>query len=399
MSAVEQIVTAPVTRDIAWLRQALQSAIALEHSTLPLYTAAMLSLEVQNYPTYNTIRSVLMEEMVHMATAANMLAAIGGTPDIKRLDPRYPRQGLPGGVEPDLELGLVQLSRPQLRNFMRLEAPLFLLADEYRAESYPTIGGLYVAIKEAITDNAAAVRRAFAVGGLANQVGDNIGFNTFIPAPGVDPVALLHAGVDEIIEQGEGSRRGTIHAGPAYQNEESHYGKFAELWYGAHYEPPQPPVPLSTETEARYFRGDPIPWPEVINTLAVPSDGYARILALDPDGPAVQTSLESFDAVYSGMLLSLHNMWNGPLETLWPTFGEAVKSMMELRVLSCFTMMRAEIPPAIIADLPELYPSEFAFLARYTDLDKPVFYGPRFRNLNGAPAWPACATGQAGQLG
>ena len=97
MSAVEQIVTAPVTRDIAWLRQALQSAIALEHSTLPLYTAAMLSLEVQNYPTYNTIRSVLMEEMVHMATAANMLAAIGGTPDIKRLDPRFPRQGLPGG--------------------------------------------------------------------------------------------------------------------------------------------------------------------------------------------------------------------------------------------------------------------------------------------------------------
>src|SRR5439155_1672267 len=190
---------------------------------------------------------------------------------------RYPRQGLPGGVEPDLELGLAQLSRPQLRNFMRLEAPLFLLADEYRAESYPTIGGLYVAIKEAITDNAAAVRRAFAVGGLANQVGDNIGFNTFVPAPGVDPVALLQAG---------------------------------------------------------------------------------------------------FDAMYSGLLLSQHNMWNGPLETLWPTFGEAVKSMMELRVLSCFTMMRAEIPPAIIADLPELYPSEFAFLARYTDLDKPVFYGP-----------------------
>ena len=62
-------------------------------------------------------------------------------------------------------------------------------------------------------------------------------------------------------------------------------------------------------------------------------------------------------------------------------------------------MMRAEIPPAIIADLPELYPSEFAFLARYTDLDKPVFYGPRFRNVNVAPAWPACATGQAGQLG
>ena len=132
MSAVEQIVTAPVTRDIAWLRQALQSAIALEHSTLPLYTAAMLSLEVQNYPTYNTIRSVLMEEMVHMATAANMLAAIGGTPDIKRLDPRYPRQGLPGGVEPDL----VRL-HAQLKNDWDQPGVQYVELDETLPKDYP----------------------------------------------------------------------------------------------------------------------------------------------------------------------------------------------------------------------------------------------------------------------
>jgi hypothetical protein len=386
MTAVEQMVTAKANRDIAWLRQALQSAVALEQSTLPLYTAAMLSLEVQNYPTYNAIRSVLMEEMVHMAIAANMLAAIGGTPNIRDLDPGYPRRGLPGGVEPDLEVGLARLSRPQLRNFMRLEAPFFLLPEQYRAESYPTIDQLYVAIKDAIADNAYAVRRAFAVGGPANQVGDNIGFSTFVPAPGADAVALLDAGIDEIIARGEGSTSGTIQAGTAYQNEESHYGKFAELWYGARYEPPDPAVPLSPATESQYFRGDPIPWPAVINTLAVPTDGYARILELDPDGPAVLASLQTFDAAYSGMLLSLHNMWNGPVEALWPTFGEAVKGMMELRVLSCFTMMRMEIPPAIIADLAELYPTEFAFLARYTDLNKPVFYGPRFRNVNLLPA-------------
>jgi len=383
-AVVEQIATAPAHRDIAWLREALQSAIALEHSTLPLYTASMLSLEVQNYSTYNTIRSVLMEEMVHMAIAANMLAALGGSPNIKDLDPGYPRRGLAGGVEPDLEVGLTKLSRPQLKNFMRLESPYFLLAPEFRAEGYPTIGRLYQAIKEAIADNADAVRAAFAAGGPANQVGDNVGFNTFVPGPGVDPVALFDAGIDEILEQGEGSTSGTIQAGPAYQNEESHYGKFAELWYGARYEVPRPPVPLTRENEAAYFQGVEIPWPEVINTLAVPSDGYARILDLDANGPAVLKDLALFDSVYSGMLLALHTMWNGPLDTQWPTFGEAVEGMVKQRVLSCFTIMRTEVPPAIVARLPELYPSEFHLLETYTDLDQPVFYGPRFRNV--APA-------------
>src|SRR5579875_3329227 len=46
-------------RDVSWIRGALQTAVALEQSTMPLYCAAMYSLEVQNYPSYNTIRSVL----------------------------------------------------------------------------------------------------------------------------------------------------------------------------------------------------------------------------------------------------------------------------------------------------------------------------------------------------
>ena len=56
--------------DLAWIRQTLQSAIELEYSTLPLYLSAMFSLEVQNYTAYNTIRSVAMEEMTHLALAS-----------------------------------------------------------------------------------------------------------------------------------------------------------------------------------------------------------------------------------------------------------------------------------------------------------------------------------------
>jgi hypothetical protein len=378
--AVDQIATHPSKRDLGWLHGALQSAINLEHSTLPLYTAAMLSLEVQNYTSYNTIRSVLMEEMVHMAAAANMLAAIGGTPRLKDLDPGFPRAGLPGGVEPDLHVGLARLSRAQLRNFMRLEAPEFLLPDTFRHETYPTIGKLYLGIKDAIKDNAEEVRAAFAAGGAANQVGDNIGFDTFVPTPGTDPVDQLDAGIEEILAQGEGSGTGILESGAAYQDEESHYVRFAELWYGARYQEPSSGVPFNRENEAAWFGGAPIPWPKVINSLAVPSDGYDKLLGLDPDGPQVTADLELFDASYRGMMAALDKMWNGPAEETWPSFGEAVEAMTKQRVLSSFSILRYEIPARLIDRLPEIYPREFEYLAAYTDLNQPVFYGPRFRN-------------------
>ncbi|MBF9070773.1 ferritin-like protein [Streptacidiphilus fuscans] len=382
-TAIEDATEAPVVRDIVWIRQALQRAIELEHSTLPLYTAAMLSLEVQNYTSYNSIRSVLMEEMVHMSIAANMLAAIGGRPRIKNISHVFPSKGLPGGVEPDLHIGLAKLSKAQLQNFMRLESPLFLLPPEFSHESYPTIGKLYGEIRAAIVDNAAELRAAVTGGRIANQVGDNIGFKTIVPTPGVDPIDQLLEGIDEILEQGEGASSGLIQAGAAFQHEESHYGKFAELWYGHQYRQPNPVVELTRESEAVYFQGDRIDWPAVVNTLAVPADGYDRLLAEDPDGEAAAAELDMFDQGYTAMMGKLDELWNGSSDpmTQWATFGEAVEHMAKFRVLSCFTLMRREVPRALVDDLPRLYPTEFGFLRTYTDLDQPVFYGPRFRNL------------------
>jgi len=378
MTAIsDQIATAPAERDVDWLRGALQSAIALEHSTLPLYLSAMFSLEVQNYSSYNAIRSVAMEEMVHMAIAANLLAALGGKPQIKGLNPGYPCHGLPGGAEPDLYAGLTQLSQHQLRNFTRLEAPLFLLPDDYRKDGYPTIGGLYLAIRQAITTNADAVTAAVRTGGPANQVGDNIGFTTINKSG--DIIAQLTGGIDEIVEQGEGSGM-SLDAGATFGGEESHYGRFAELLYGHRYSEPQPPRKLSRDNEEQFFAGTAITWPVVINTLAVPADGYDKLLAADPNGAAVTTELTKFDDAYTAVLAKLDDAWNGPAAASWPTLGAAVDAMMSLRVLSCFSIMRAEIPADLIGKLASMYPDEYEYMARYTDLTKPVFYGPRFRN-------------------
>ena len=368
--------------DLPWIKQKLQSAIELEYATLPIYLSAMFSLEVQNYVAYNTIRSVAMEEMVHMAIACNMLAALGGSPQLARLQIDYPVRGLPGGAEPDLQVGLAPYSKNQLKNFLRIETPQSLLGDQGRHETYPTIAALYQSIRTAIRDSAEAVRAAVAAGGPANQVGDDIGFTTISYRPGVDPVPALCAAIDEILEQGEGASAGNLITSTAYETEASHYAKFAELFYGARYEAPDPPIRLCRETEPQFFRGGSIGWPTVVNTLAVPRDRYAQILALDPAAAAVTTDLEAFDTSFSGVLTALDAAWNGPAAVSWKTLGGAVHGMVDLRVLSCFNILRYQIPAAIVARLPELYPGEIDQLRRYTDLTAPVFYGPRFVNVN-----------------
>ena len=379
--------------DLAWIKRALQTAIELECSTLPLYLSALFSLEVQNYTAYNQIRSVAMEEMVHMAIAGNLLAAVGGTPQIKGINIRFPTQGLPGGAEPDLHVGLAKLSRNQLRNFMRIEAPEFLLRRMKRHETYPTISAFYKAIRQAILDNAAAVAEAVKAGGTSNQVYDDIGFAQIIHTEGSDPIQTIISGIDEILEQGEGASAKTLITPKDYELEESHYARFAELYYGATYDEPQPHLELTPETEHLFFRGQPTGWPAVINALAVPSDGYAKIIALDPNADAVTKDLSALDSAFSAILAALDAAWNGPAAASWKTVGLSVRGtggnppgMIDLRVLARENITRHQVPPAAISQLATLYPAEFEFLKRYTDLDQPVFYGPRFINTSAATA-------------
>ncbi|XAT60822.1 ferritin-like family protein [Rhodobacteraceae bacterium Araon29] len=374
--------------DVQWITDTMQSAVALEQATLPLYLSAMFSLEVQNYTTYNLIRSVVMEEMVHMAIACNILSAMGVKPSIKTLNPGGPSKGLPGGAEPDSQVIFAKLSKPQLKNFLRLEAPTFLLPEKYGREDYPSIGALYGQIKAAMRDNADEInttaRKVLAAPAdtYPNQVGDNIGFTTFTLDDPRMPVEQFLDGIDEIIEQGEGSDAEDLYA-EDYEGEESHYARFAEIYFGAKMQVPASKPKLTPETEAEFFKGHPVPWPVVTNVLAVPSDGYDALLNADPNGAEVRKTIENFDNTYVSIMDDLDAMWNGPAAQSWSSFGKAVASMTDMRVLSCFYIMRHQIPAELIAKLPRFYGSEeAATLAEYTDLSQPVFYGPRFYNSN-----------------
>ena len=87
------------------LRQHLQWAIELEHSTLPPYLTALYSIkDGTNQEAVEVIHSVFIEEMLHLTLAANILNAVGGAPnlDYPGIMPSYPtflaalERGVPG---------------------------------------------------------------------------------------------------------------------------------------------------------------------------------------------------------------------------------------------------------------------------------------------------------------
>ncbi len=56
-------------------------AIKLEHATIPPYLTALYSIKPDprksNHDSYNIIRAVAVEEMLHLTLAANLLNAVG----------------------------------------------------------------------------------------------------------------------------------------------------------------------------------------------------------------------------------------------------------------------------------------------------------------------------------
>src|SRR5260370_17047088 len=95
------------------LKRALQHAIELEHAPIPPYLYALYSIKRnQNPEIAGLIRSIVNQEMLHMALDCNILNAIGGEPKIDdpAFVPQYPGP-LPGGVVSDLIVPLSPFSK------------------------------------------------------------------------------------------------------------------------------------------------------------------------------------------------------------------------------------------------------------------------------------------------
>jgi len=226
----------------------LIEAVQIEHMIMCQYLYACFSLKTETDEGLaaeqadavarwqETITGIAIEEMLHLALAANLMSAIGAAPSLSR--PNFPRHSeyLPAGVQ----FALLPFGEAALTHFLYLERPegmervdaaefvpaAPLLApvgrDEVmpRSQDFLTVGHLYRGIEQGLKH-------------LARRLGEPV---LFVGSPraqatperfhwpqlvAVTDLASACQAVDEIIEQGEGARGDWRPA---------HYGRFFNIW-------------------------------------------------------------------------------------------------------------------------------------------------------------------------
>jgi Ferritin-like len=208
----------------------LQRALAIELAVLPPYLYACWSVKPRAAgasaaaaEASRTIRSVLYQEMLHVATAANVLNALGAKPHVTASLMKYPGN-LPWHVTDGpyaYTVGLCALSAAALDTFKKIERPEWdVTGAAGPSGDWITIGAFYEAIKDqlkALPDSAFAHGRQLALR-------DN-------PAPGrlyqVKNRTSAFRAIDTIVVQGEGHKPGN--ASPQQDDsahETAHYYQF-----------------------------------------------------------------------------------------------------------------------------------------------------------------------------
>jgi hypothetical protein len=313
------------------LRNHLQWAIELEHATLPSYLCALYSLdEARNPEALEVVTGVFVEEMLHLALAANVLNAVGGHPslDPSRLLPAYPRC-LPHG-DRSLELSLVPFGEEALELFLRLEQPALPDAPP-ESDEYETIGQFYDAIEAGLRDLCLRLGEGEVFcGDEARQVSTGFTRTGGRLLTVVDLPSALKA-LDEIVEQGEGTSRGEVWDGEQdvfhpERDEVAHYYRFDELRRGR-----------------RYERGDTPrsgPSGEAITVDLVGARPMRRNprLADHPAGHPIRVAQLEFNRTYCEILGLLEGAFNGEPHLLEAAIG----AMYQLKGMAQRLMTMAE---------------------------------------------------------
>lgn len=298
------------------LRRGLQSALELEHATIPAYLCALYSIdEDANVEAARLIHSVVMEEMLHMVLVANIMNALGLEPSVDHegFVPQYPTR-LPYS-DGRLKVRLLPFSREAIELFREIERPEPKKAKP-RIKGYDTIGQLYAGIEEALRD------RGNGPHAYPGDPGRQIGPNHFYYGGGGEPIRVhdrktaLEA-LHEIVRQGEGSRR-SIRDGGHHLGEGgslAHYYRFDEIHRGRHYrkgdthESGPTGAPLAVDWGAAHrMRKDP-------RASTLPRGSDERELAV------------AFNHRYADLLHLLHRAFNGEPHLL----QESVPVMIDLK--------------------------------------------------------------------
>ena len=313
------------------LRRALQNAIELEHATIPPYLYALYSLKTgTNMEIAGLIKSIVLQEMLHMSLDCNILNAIGGTPKIDdpRFLPKYPGP-LPGGVESGLIVPLAPFSKQLVQDtFMEIEEPEDPLhfpvkeLDLAAAETPVTIGQFYAKIVEQIKD----CPRDIFTGDPDKQL--TTGFKA-LQQIHVHNAETAIAAIDLIVEQGEGTAVSPLDP----EHELAHYYRFAEIYNGRKLirnSDSKPGAPGFIYGGHRIEFDPSGVWPVIRNPS---QNGYAS-------GSKARNLNETFNYTYTGLLKSLQLVFSGEPDRLGPAIG-----LMESMKEQALVMMSTETVP------------------------------------------------------
>ena len=331
----------PVTKDnfdqkLAELREQLQTALELEHSTIPPYLCALYSIKPgTNLMPVQIIKSVVLEEMLHMIMAGNLLNAIGGKPEIGAKEtgkggkfvPDYPTR-LPGDVDPSIVVNLSYFSKESIKTFWKIEHPLggFKLPSEFgpSATAYGSIGEFYEALRKNMTELEAIAKlkgKTIFTGKPERQVSAEHYYGAGGKLFTVHCLEDAFRVIDEIVGQGEGTL-GSIFSEPFQEGdpkylifgpdveEYAHYFRFKEVHYerfyavndSAHRESHNKGLPTGERFE--------VDWEAVYKMRPNPK------LKDHSKGSPVYNKMYEFCKTYSALLDSINQACNGKPDAL-----------------------------------------------------------------------------------
>jgi hypothetical protein len=294
----------------------LQTAIGIEFGTLPPYLYALYSIPPgANAAAASRIKSIALQEMIHMCLACNILNALGGNPALQ--PPTYPGT-LPGDIgkpgQDPLTVHLLPFSEAAMQQGMNIEEPEkpieFPVAKALPGAAAPqavTIGQFYHALDDYL---ATLPESAWNKG--RHQIDDAQFFAGQLFA--INGYADAHQAIDDIISEGEGAADSPLD----FQHDIAHYYRFGECFYNK--------VLTKADNPKGYAWGPAslgIDWSAVYPAI---SDPGTHDFSNDP--PAAQAAQAVCNEIFSRMVDELQLAVTGSTGRL----GNAVRAMFDLRM-------------------------------------------------------------------
>lgn len=325
----------------------LIQAMKIEHATIPPYITALYSIKPgTNVTAFEIIRSVAVEEMLHLTLAANVFNAVGG--DIKStltaddFIPQYPTT-LPTGST-DFYVDLAKFCPETIKTFLQIERskeeaegdpivgprpnqkPFIQLREGDPQFSFYSIGLFYAEVIRGMEALYKKMGDALFCGDPKKQITPEYYYDGAGDIIAVTDIDTARRALTIIQEQGEGSRIGKIYDADKLV---SHYYRFEQLTInyqdgqdvtdGQYYVVDKDHLSQSDEPGNPSGSSFTVDWGAVypLKTNAK-LDDYK-------DQPELLQAAQDFQSAYSDFLAEIENSFDGHPEALLPAVGGMFK--------------------------------------------------------------------------